>query len=210
MAEGSPFDKENWDEVDLDEDHPMNPPRGRGVLTRRDREFLTMGEELDLTEGAERQKRQRIRDRLHQSILDFPVIKQCMDVSEIQKAFEPHGDLSPGRSLHIMNALDDVIAVLYLASLDEEVSGDFPEGWFFERVVSNGIEGALVRTGVSVEDVSVSIDIQRGERLEDITGDLSEQPPGILTQLYQGGEITSDEYADAMSARTQTPEADEE
>ena len=197
------------DEGNMDTDDPYNPERSRGVLTRNDRDWIINRPE-DLNESTERQKRQRIRDRLHQTILDFPIILDYMDYEDVKRAFQSRDEIELGSVLHISNGIGSTIAVLYLALIDEAPDQNTPEGWQFARLIESGIEDAIVRTGVSVEDVSVTIDIERGERLKDITGNLADQPRDTLLQMFRGGVITENELADALKARALQDGTDEE
>jgi len=185
---------------DMNEDHPGNPERGRGVLTRNDRDWIVNRPE-DLNESTKRQKAQRIRDRLHQSILDFPILLRHLDYADLKQAFEDRTDPEPGAQMHFSNALFDVIAVLYLGRLErnEETAVGRGEGWYFEEMASGGIKRALIESGSSVENVEVSVNIERGPRFEEVE-DLSDQTQDMLFQLHQAGEITGDEFSTAMSA----------
>jgi hypothetical protein len=61
--------------------------RQRGILSEADREFL-MGEK-DLTEGAERNTRQRIRDRLKTALEDFRLLWNTLPERELELVFNP-------------------------------------------------------------------------------------------------------------------------
>lgn len=199
------------EEAESRPDHPYNPDRNRGILTRNDREWIVNRPE-DLNESTKRQKHQRIRDRLHQSIIDATILLEHMDYSDLQQAFEPRGEREVGARVHFLEAIDHMLGLIYLGYLDDngEATHEDQEGGYFEHSARSGIEQALNRIGYSVESLDVSIEVERGARFEEIVDELADQSHDTLFQLYQAGEISGNELTAALDAQEAESNADEE
>lgn len=153
--------------------------------------------------AAKRAMRTRIRERLQTALLDFSHILEYADPDDISESFTPLDEFKEETVIdRVGSAVPGVIGVLYLGGLETEMKGvevGQNEGWHFEGTVEAGIERALNRVGVSVRNVSVNIDIDRGEDLDDLAeGDLSELSPRELRQLLLAEKITSEELGQAM------------
>lgn len=80
------MDGENAD--DPNEDLTFDSERDRGILTPSDREFL-LGRKTDYTEHSKKQKRNRIRRRVRNAILDFTILFDHLDERDRKTVFDP-------------------------------------------------------------------------------------------------------------------------
>lgn len=71
--------------------------RGRGVLTKRDREILFGKAGKDLDKNAQNVRRYNIRNRIKNALYDFHIIAQNSPLADIQQVFEPAYDWSRKR-----------------------------------------------------------------------------------------------------------------
>jgi len=62
--------------------------RPRGILTPSDRDFL-LGRKTDYTEHSRKQKRNRIRRRIRNAILDFSILYECLEDRDRKTVFDP-------------------------------------------------------------------------------------------------------------------------
>ena len=73
-----------------DSNQSSNENRPRGILSEADREYL-QGEK-DLSEGAERNARQRIRERVTEGLRDFELLWMCLSDRDLELIFYPEED----------------------------------------------------------------------------------------------------------------------
>lgn len=71
--------------------------RGRGVLTKRDREILLGRAGEDLDQNAQNVRRYNIRERIKNALYDFHIIAQNLPLADIQQLFGPAYDWSRAR-----------------------------------------------------------------------------------------------------------------
>jgi|GEM_PF-238858 len=76
------------DDSDSPFDLIYSTDRGRGILTPSDREFL-LGRKTDYTEHSKKQKRNRIRRRIRNAILDFPILFEHLEGRDRETVFNP-------------------------------------------------------------------------------------------------------------------------
>jgi len=184
-----------------------DPPSA--ILTDRQREWLT-GELDDISAGAERAMKARIRDRIQAGIFDMTLVLEQLDVADIEKALsEPDWANSGATDIPpLENAISALGGILYLRchELEREVGqrdDDRPDGRRTGLHVRGGIERALTRLGIAAEDITVDVRVTRGESLEDVaeTGDLSAVGRKQLARMKRDGHITAEEYSEEMSHR---------
>ena len=89
-----------------------DPDRDRGILTPSDREFL-LGRKTDYTEHSKKQKRNRIRRRIRNAILDFPIIFDHLDDRDRETVFDPEDDERAAYTQGIV----DMLAFLHLGTM---------------------------------------------------------------------------------------------
>lgn len=80
------MDGENAD--DPNEDLTFDSERDRGILTPSDREFL-LGRKTDYTDHSKKQKRNRIRRRVRNAMLDFTILFEYLDERDRKTVFDP-------------------------------------------------------------------------------------------------------------------------
>jgi hypothetical protein len=191
---------------DNDGNAPHDEKRPAAILTPAQRELL-LGTASVPNRASERAMKARIRDRVQSAILDFPIVLNHLDRSDIEAVFEEPVEVELGATFPIRNSIPYAIGLFYLSVVEAEKKGSQPEGWRFSHTVESGLEMALNQAGVSVEDITVDIDIERGTELEELsTSDLSEQPRRVLQQLLFAGEITDEEFVAAFQNRTPADE----
>ncbi|MDG5821839.1 hypothetical protein [Natronococcus sp. A-GB7] len=100
---------------------------------------------------------------------DFSILLQRADPEDIQKALELRASDLEERTaeLETERGLSSAIGVVYLACLDRDGStiwldDDTPEGRTFEKRANSGIRDAINRLGVTVKDVTTSLEVERG------------------------------------------------
>jgi len=81
-----------------------SPDRPRGVLTPSDREFL-LGRKTDYTEHSKKQKRNRIRRRLRNAILDFTILFEELEDRDRETVFNPEDEAREEYTKGITNML---------------------------------------------------------------------------------------------------------
>lgn len=160
------------------------------ILTPAQREYLLGKRET--TDSGERAIKSRIRKRLRTALVDINTLVRNLDPEDRKTALKDITDIQ-----------DYVIAAigffyLVLDDVDDSPSTDSA----FAILAEKGIEAALVRDGVSVNDVEITVEVDRGGSLEDIpTDDLPRRDRQELQQLLVNGTITQDEFADAIRAK---------
>lgn len=86
--------------------------RGRGVLTPSDREYL-LGRKTDYTEHSKKQKRNRIRRRLRNAILDFSILFEHLEDRDRETVFDPDDDARDAYT----HGITDMLAFLHLGTM---------------------------------------------------------------------------------------------
>jgi hypothetical protein len=86
--------------------------RGRGILTPSDRDFL-LGRKTDYTEHSKKQKRNRIRRRIRNAVLDFSIIFEHLEERDLETVFDPDEDHREEYTQGIVNML----AFLHLGTM---------------------------------------------------------------------------------------------
>lgn len=175
--------------------------RPSALLTDRQRKYLC--DELDISQSGERAARRRIRERLQASVFDMSLIMRELSLDDVDKAFTDPDPEAPRAS--ISDTLPDLIALLYLADRESETidNESTHDGWRMEDKVETGIKRALThRLEAKVESVTADIIVERGDSLESLAeGDLAALSTDELTQLVMAGQIDSDEFAQAITAK---------
>jgi hypothetical protein len=101
------------DDPESDEfEQTTSKDRGRGILTPSDREFL-LGRKTDYTEHSKKQKRNRIRRRIRNAILDFSIIFDHLEERDRETVFDPDDDQRDEYTQGIVNML----AFLHLGTM---------------------------------------------------------------------------------------------
>lgn len=171
--------------------------RGDGALTTADRDYLDG--ELDLAVQSVRQKRQRIRDRLRASLFDFSAATNQLPQSDQNGVFAH--DVS-GPSLD--QAMIDALSFLYTGTIvrhgddSDDATGGEAGTETFESVVESAVNASLEQRGYTDYAATVDVDVEKVPPRGDI-GDLGKQPARVLKVLLERGEITKDEFINAVA-----------
>ncbi|MFP8958574.1 hypothetical protein ACLI4Y_17830 [Natrialbaceae archaeon A-CW3] len=89
-----------------------DPDRERGILTPSDREFL-LERKTDYTDHSKKQKRNRIRRRIRNAILDFSIIFDHLDDRDRETVFDPEDEERDAYTQGIV----DMLALLHLGTM---------------------------------------------------------------------------------------------
>lgn len=98
-------------DVSIDE-LAFDPDRDRGILTPSDREFL-LGRKTDYTDHSKKQKRNRIRRRVRNAILDFTILFDHLDDRDRETVFDPD---DAERDAYT-RGITDMLAFLHLGTM---------------------------------------------------------------------------------------------
>ncbi|HET7325336.1 MAG TPA: hypothetical protein VFJ06_13495 [Halococcus sp.] len=117
------------DENDAPEGLAYSADRGRGILTPSDREFL-LGRKTDYTEHSKKQKRNRIRRRLRNALLDFTILFEHLEERDRKTVFNPQDD---ARNAYTQG-ITDLLGFLHLGTMGYYVP--------FKNMLSQGVSRA--------------------------------------------------------------------
>lgn len=126
----------------------FDPDRDRGVLTPSDREFL-LGRKTDYTEHSKKQKRNRIRRRVRNAILDFTILFEHLDERDRETVFDPEDDEHEAYT----RGITDILAFLHLGTMGYPT----PFKHMLARGVSKG-EQELAGSDYRMVNVSFNVD----------------------------------------------------
>lgn len=131
-----------------------DPDRPRGILTPSDREFL-LGRKTDYTEHSKKQKRNRIRRRVQNAILDFSLLFECLEARDRNTVFDPDDDEREA----LTEGITDMLAFLHLGTM----------GYYtpFKDMLSEGVGRAEQRlAGSSYRMVNVEFNVDPVGRID--------------------------------------------
>jgi hypothetical protein len=158
--------------------------RGSGILTKRDRQFLTgeLGEEL--TENDRNVKRYEIRNRILNALYDFKVISGNLQLRDYQQIFEPAYEW--GRERRRLNEDGRTTA-----SPD---FGEFLQAWLslIEFYTTGFYLGGLVETDQLMQGL-VEEGIERGFRMSNLSSQVR-QPISAGLSVEYGSEMLLQNY----------------
>lgn len=86
--------------------------RPRGILTPSDRDFL-LGRKTDYTDHSKKQKRNRIRRRVRNAMLDFSILFEYMEERDRETVFDPDA----GDRDAYTQGITDMLAFLHLGTI---------------------------------------------------------------------------------------------
>ncbi|RBI59058.1 hypothetical protein DMJ13_24950 [halophilic archaeon] len=99
-------------EIEAPDNLAYSADRDRGILTPSDREFL-IGRKSDYTEHSRKQKRNRIRRRIRNAILDFTIIFEHLEDRDRETVFNPDDDARDAYT----QGITDLLAFLHLGTM---------------------------------------------------------------------------------------------
>ncbi|AXR77157.1 hypothetical protein [Natrarchaeobaculum sulfurireducens] len=86
--------------------------RPRGILTPSDRDFL-LGRKTDYTDHSKKQKRNRIRRRVRNAVLDFSILFEYLEERDRNTVFDPDDDERDAYT----QGITDMLAFLHLGTM---------------------------------------------------------------------------------------------
>ena len=193
--------------TDTDDSTRSHRDRTSAVLTQAQREYIRG--EKDYRPAVEREVKRRIEDRIQASIFDIELLANEYPLAGLDEGLaEPDWwDGGPVSIPPVERAISSLAALIYLRARDtEEIVAEQDgrsHGYRTALHIRGGIETALTRLGVAAEDISVDIEVQRGEDLETIAeqGDLSNVGRKQLARMNLEGLISEQEFNKAMTQR---------
>lgn len=187
------------------------------ILTPTQRERLINGSE-EVSSATLRMTRRRVRERIGFAMHDFSTILEYLPHDDLDQAFiEPIdrvGVLTKPRE-----RIADALGVIYLGSLAKDetvgatglgtvqtetgfIKSPLTKTGSFKRRAEKGIEKALKRRGISVNDVNISIELDVEGEIEEVPEDeLEQRSLHELEELRMAGAITQEQYMEIMRER---------
>jgi len=143
--------------------------RPRGILTPSDRDFL-LGRKTDYTEHSKKQKRNRIRRRVRNAVLDFSILYECLEDRDRKTVFDPDDE---DREAYTQG-ITDMLAFLHLGTMGYHTP--------FKDMLSAGVGKAEQRlAGSNYRMVNVEFNVD---------------PVGQIDVDEVVGKLENDEFAD--------------
>ncbi|ADD07319.1 uncharacterized protein Nmag_3778 (plasmid) [Natrialba magadii ATCC 43099] len=174
--------------------------RPRGILTPSDRDFL-LGRKTDYTDHSKKQKRNRIRRRVRNAILDFSILFEYMEERDRETVFDPDNE---DRDAYTQG-ITDMLAFLHLGTMGYHTP--------FKDMLSEGVGKAEQRLAgsnyrmVNVEfnvdpvgqiDVDEVIEKLDNEEFAELT---DEELRAFVRLLTMSDEFSSDETRENIKDR---------
>lgn len=172
----------------------------RGILTEADREFL----EKDPTERLEEysrsaisQRRSTIQKRVYYGLNDVEFLFHNLPDDDRQEVFE---SFEEGFVFHKRGTLLRLATSFLLLGVAEEENIELDEEDFYENTFRHVIESILHKAGYGADKIDVQIEIKGWSHPNEglAGGDLSKLSEDNLRYLLFDGQITSEEFAQAI------------
>jgi hypothetical protein len=188
----------------MTENHPLNPERPRGILSKSERRYYTGN--LEATGQKKRNIRAGAREHLKHSLLDMVVIEKYMQDKDLESVLydlaepldsEEESSINE-HSLPIDDAMESMISIIYYYY-------DTPD--MFTNIVSRGVR-KQINTDELTYEVNVEIDIEQNNELEYLEELLNTHGPDRLTYiqlatLHEAGKITTEEHKEYLSEKSE-------
>lgn len=159
--------------------------RERGVLSQADRAYLR-GETEFASAQSERNARSRIRDRIHDAVLDFEVLIEHLPDHDREIVFEKRFGRMEGTEA--FDALVSAVAFLYQAIDDTEVA--------FETVLKEAINLAEAKDDrAATVDLDLTFQTLSAEQLQHKLEQGESLSLTEIAYLHQSDEVGPDELA---------------
>jgi len=169
----------------------VGPERERGILSTKDRNYLSDRAGITPKSSAERVARSRIRKRLYNAFLDFSLLLDELEERDRQNVFE---DLPDDQKLHqgIIAALE----FMYLGLKERNLKfGDY-----LEEAVTNAETKLARKESENRVDVDVEFNVETRLVLDE-TRDISEYSDEEIGELLMNGEIDGEFAAHLLQER---------
>jgi len=145
--------------------------RPRGILTPSDRDFL-IGRKTDYTEHSKKQKRNRIRRRVRNAVLDFSILFEYMEDRDRETVFDPDAE---DRDAYTQG-ITDVLAFLHLGTMGYHTP--------FKDMLSEGVgkaEQRLAGSNYRMVDVEFNVEPVGQIDVDDVVEKLENEEFAQLT-----------------------------
>lgn len=170
-----------------DDSIAFSADRERGILTPSDREFL-LGRKTDYTEHSKKQKRNRIRRRVRNAILDFTILFDYLEDRDRETVFNPESEARDDYTQGIV----DMLGFLHLGTMGYYVP--------FKHMLGQGVNRAEQKLA--------------GSDYRMVTVDFNVDPVGqvdvdeVIDKLDNGdfGQVTDDELRAFVRLLTESEE----
>jgi succinate dehydrogenase flavin-adding protein (antitoxin of CptAB toxin-antitoxin module) len=174
--------------------------RSRGILTPSDRDFL-LGRKTDYTEHSKKQKRNRIRRRVRNAILDFSILFEHLDDRDRETVFDPEDD----QRQTYTRGITDMLGFLHLGTM----------GYYtpFKHMLAEGVNKAEQRLAgsdyrmvtvyfnvdpIGTIDVDEVIDKLEAGRFDELT---DEELLAFVRLLTESDEFSPEAAREAMKSQ---------
>ncbi|WP_440764049.1 hypothetical protein [Natronorubrum sp. DTA7] len=136
------------DDVPASLETAADADRPRGILTPSDRDFL-LGRKTDYTDHSKKQKRNRIRRRVRNAVLDFSILFEYMEERDRKTVFDPDDDERDAYT----QGITDMLAFLHLGTIGYHTP--------FKNMLSEGVGQAEQRlAGSNYRMVNVEFNVE--------------------------------------------------
>jgi len=136
------------DELPSSLERAADADRPRGILTPSDRDFL-LGRKTDYTKHSRKQKRNRIRRRVRNAILDFSILYECLEDRDRETVFDPDDE---DRDAYT-RGITDILGFLHLGTMGYHAP--------FKEMLAEGVAKSEQRlAGSEYRMVSVEFNVE--------------------------------------------------
>lgn len=171
----------------------------RGMLTEADREFLEKDaseRSEDYTPSAVTQRWDAIHERVYYGIQDLAFLFHQLPKTQRQEVF---GAFEDGKIVHKRSQLLRAGAAFLLLGVAEEEDVPLDDEAFYEDAFEVMLESVLNKAGFGADKIDVPVTIEGFGSPDDApTQNLERASDQFLRHLLFGGEITNEEFAEAI------------
>jgi len=188
------------DEIPASLETAADADRPRGILTPSDRDFL-LGRKTDYTEHSKKQKRNRIRRRVRNAVLDFSILYECLEDRDRKTVFDPDDE---NREAYT-RGITDMLGFLHLGTMGYVTP--------FKDMLSEGVaksEQRLAGSDYRMVQVEFNVDpvgqIDVDEVIEKIEADefgriTDEELRAFVRLLSMSDEFAPDDVREGLNER---------
>ena len=188
------------DEISPSLETAADADRPRGILTPSDRDFL-LGRKTDYTEHSKKQKRNRIRRRVRNAVLDFSILYECLEDRDRKTVFDPDDE---DRDAYT-RGITDILGFLHLGTMGyvTPFKDMLSEGVAKSEQRLAGSDYRMVRVEFNVDPVG-QIDVD--EMIEKIEADeferiTDEELRAFVRLLSMSDEFAPDDVREGLNER---------
>jgi len=188
------------DEISPSLETAADADRPRGILTPSDRDFL-LGRKTDYTEHSKKQKRNRIRRRVRNAVLDFSILYECLEDRDRKTVFDPDDE---DRDAYT-RGITDILGFLHLGTMGyvTPFKDMLSEGVAKSEQRLAGSDYRMVRVEFNVDpvgqiDVDEVIEKIEADEFERIT---DEELRAFVRLLSMSDEFAPDDVREGLNER---------